>query len=194
MKTKLFLLSACAGLFMLASCSHGPSAETKTKVAALDSAWTAMNTAAKAVSDSLTACATMCEEGCKAGDAMECCEHLKGAKDSLMMPCKNDMAMFGDMKKGWESQKPMWDSLQAKLDGIKADVAAGTGKDEEINKGVADLQAALDNGNTQLADFASKVSEAKMACMKNMEMCKAGWAGEKCMDKKCPMGMGKKKA
>ena len=74
MKTKLFLLSACAGLFLLASCSHGPSAETKTKVAALDSAWSAMNTAAKAVSDSLTACTTMCESCCKEGEAMECCD------------------------------------------------------------------------------------------------------------------------
>ena len=194
MKTKHFLLSACAGLFLLASCSHGPSAETKTKVAALDSAWSAMNTAAKAVSDSLGACATMCGDACKAGDAMECCEHLKGAKDSLMMPCKNDMAMFDDMKKNWESQKPTWDSLQAKLDGVKADAASDKGQDAEIMTEVGELQAALDNGNAQLAEFSAKLAEAKMGCMKNMENCKAGWAGEKCMDKKCPMGMGKKKA
>ena len=194
MKNKLFLLSAIAGMFMMTSCSSGPSAETKTKVAALDSAWSLMNTAAKAVSDSLNMCATMCENGCKAGDAMECCEHVKGAKDSLMTPCKNDMAMFQDMKKSWESQKPMWDSLQAKLDGIKADVASGKGKDADINAGVAELQTALDNGNKALADFATKLSEAKMGCMKNMDACKTAWGNVKCMDKKCPMGMGKKKA
>ena len=194
MKTKLFLLSACAGLFMLTSCSHGPSAETKTKVAALDSAWTAMGTVAHAWSDSISAAVTMCEEGCKAGDAMECCEHTKAAKDSLMMPCKNDMANVQEMRKNWDAQKPMWDSLQMKLDGIKEQVSKGEGKDAEINAAVTELQAALDNGNKGLADFAAKFNEGKMTCMKNMEACKAGWAGVKCTDKKCPMGMGKKKA
>jgi hypothetical protein len=199
MKTKLFILSACASLFMLASCSHGPSAETKAKVAAFDSAWTAMGTAAKAAEDSINACVTMCENGCKAGDAMECCEHMKAAKDSLMTPCKNDMMGCEEMKKGWDAQKPMWDSLMTKFTALKEKVGKGEGTDKEINDELAGLQAAMDNGNKGMMEGMAKMNEMKASCMKNMDACKAGWGNVKCMDKKCTMGkkmgdMGKKKA
>ena len=185
---KLFLLSLCAGLFILASCSHGPSAETKAKINAFDSAWNAMGAMAKAASDSLTACVTMCEGCCKAGDAMECCDHMKGAKDSLMMPCKKDMGMFQEMKKSWDAQMPMWDSLMKKEISLKEKADKGEGTDKEINDGLAELQAAMDNGNKGLMEGMTKMNDMKMMCMKNMDMCKIGWAGVKCMDKKCPMG------
>ena len=198
MKTKLFLLSACAALFMLASCAHGPSAETKAKVAALDSAWTVMGTAAGALSDSLNAASANCEKCCKAGDAMECCEHMKTQKDSVMMPCHHDMAAFEEMKMDWFSQKPMWDSLNTKLTELKEKVASGKAKDEEIVASVNELQAALDNGNTSMAEFAARFNDSKMTCMKNMETCKAGMSNVKCTDKKCAMEkkmeMGKKRA
>ena len=194
MKTKLFLLSACAGLFLLASCSHGPSAETKAKVAAFDSTWTAMGAVAKSCEDSIHAAVAMCEGACKAGEAMECCEHMKGGKDSLMMPCMNDMNAFKEMEKGWDAEKPLWDSLQAKLVAIKDQVAKGEGTDKEINDGLAELQAAMDKGNAELQEGMAKLNDMKMMCMKNMDNCKAGWANVKCMDKKCPMGMGKKKS
>lgn len=198
MKTKLFLLSTCAALFMLTSCSHGPSAETKSKVAALDSAWTVMEKSASALSDSLNTASANCENACKAGDAMECCEHIKGQKESLMSPCKNDMSTFEEMKKGWFSQKPMWDSLNTKLSELKEKVASGKVKDAEINASVTELQNALDNGNKSMQEFAAKLNDSKMTCMKNMETCKEGWGNVKCTDKKCTMGkkmdMGKKKA
>ncbi len=199
MKTKLFLLSACASLFMLASCSHGPSAETKAKVASFDSTWTAMGTMAKATEDSLKACLTMCETGCKNGDAMECCGHMKKAKDSLMTPCKNDMGALQEIKKNWDAQLPMWDSLNTKWNALKEKAGKGEGTDKEINDVITELQAAMDNGNKGLQEAIAKINEMKMTCMKNMDNCKAGWANVKCMDKKCPMGKkmmeaGKKKA
>jgi uncharacterized coiled-coil protein SlyX len=200
MKTKIFLLSVCASLFMLSSCSHGPSAETKAKVAALDSAWTAMGNTAAALSDSLNAASVTCENACKAGDGMKCCEHMQAQKDSAMRPCKNDMTAFEEMKKGWFSQKPMWDSLNTRLAELKEKVAGGKGNDAEINASVTELQTALDNGNKSMAEFASKFNETKMLCMKNMESCKsAGWENMKCTDKKCSMekkagDTGKKKA
>jgi hypothetical protein len=188
MKTKIFLLSSCIALFILSSCSHGPSAETKAKVAAFDSAWTAMGSVAKAAEDSINACVTMCESCCKAGDAMECCEHMKKEKDSLMSPCKNDMMGFEEMKKSWDSQKPMWDSLMTKFAALKEKAENGKGTDKEINDGLAELQAAMDNGNKGLMDGMSKMNEMKATCMKNMNDCKAGWANAKCSDKKCDMG------
>jgi len=199
MKTKLFLLSVCAGFLMLTSCSNGPSAETKAKVAALDSAWTVMGTTASTLSDSLAAASANCENCCKAGETMECCEHMKAEKDSLMSPCKNDMTMFEEMKNSWVAEKPMWDSLTATLEGLKEKAASGKGTDAEINAGVTELQAALDNGNKSLEEFAAKLNEVKMTCMKNMETCKTELANAKCADKKCPMGKktedaGKKKA
>lgn len=195
MKTKLFLLSAIAGMFLMTSCSHsGPSAETKTKVAALDSSWTAMGTVAQAWGDSIATAATFCENACKAGDEMTCCEHLKGKKDSLMAPCKNDMGMFQEMKKSWEAQKPMWDSLNTKFTALKEKAAKGEGTDEEINAGLAELQAALDNGNKGLGEFAAAFNEAKINCMKNMETCKAGWSSASCSDKKCAAAAAPKKS
>lgn len=188
MKTKLFLLSACANLFVLASCSNGPSAETKEKVATFDSAWATMGNLATATEDSLNACVTMCENGCKAGDAVECCEHMKAAKDSLMIPCKNDMAACGEMKKNLDVQLPMWDSLNTKWTALKDKMAKDEGTDNEINDGIAELQAAMDNGNKWLQEAIGKINEMKMICTKNMDNCKAGWTNVKCMDKKCPMG------
>ena len=188
MKTKFFLLSLCAGLFMLASCSHGPTAETKKKVAAFDSAWTAMGTMAKAAGDSLNAAVTMCDNGCKQGDAMACCEHMKKGKDSLMSPCKKDLGMFQEMKKNWDAQKPMWDSLMTKETALKDKADKGQGTDKEINDGLASLQTAMDNGNKGMQDFMTKFNEAKMTCMKDAEACKSGWGTMKCTDKKCAMG------
>ena len=185
MKNRLFILAAVAGMFTLASCSHGPSAETKAKVASFDSAWTAMGAVAKAAEDSIHACVAMCEGCCKAGDAMDCCAHTKGAKDSLMMPCKGDLAAFQEMEKGWDAQKPMWDSLMTQFTALKEKVAKGEGTDEEINAALAPLQAAMDKGNAGLQEGAAKVGEMKAACMKNMESCKSGWAGVACTEKKC---------
>ena len=199
MKTKFFLLSAVAGMFLLVSCSHGPSAETKAKVAAFDSTWNAMGMTAKATEDSLKAALAMCEGACKAGDAMECCEHMKGAKDSLMSPCMNDMQLFQGMKAQWDAQLPMWDSLNTQWNALKEKAGKGEGTDKEFTDGVAEFHAMIDNGNMALQQAIAKLNEMKMGCMKNMENCKAGWANVKCMDKKCPMGKkmmeaGKKKA
>ena len=187
MKTNFFLLPAYAGLFILASCSHGPSAETKQKVAAFDSAWNAMGVTAKSWDDSLSKAVAFCETACKEGDAMECCEHMKAAKDSLMMPCKNDMSMFQEMQKKWDADLPQWVVLQAKLDSIKGKVAKGQGTDVEINTGIAELQTAMTAGSKELEDFIAKFNGAKTACMKNMESCKVSWAGVQCPDKKCMM-------
>jgi len=170
----------------MASCSQSePSAETKAKVAAFDSSWTVMGATAAAWGDSINTAASFCENACKQGDEMACCEHLKRTKDSLMMPCKNDMGMFQEMKKSWEAQKPMWDSLNTKFTALKEKAAKGEGTDKEINDGLAELQAALDNGNAGMGEFVAKFNEAKMNCMKNMETCKAGWSAAACADKKC---------
>jgi len=194
MKTKLFILSAAAGMFFITSCSHGPSEEAKKKVAAFDSAWSAMGTIAMAWGDSLNAAVSMCDNACKAGDEMDCCEHMKGAKDSLMMPCKTDMQSFHDMKSAWDAEMPMWDSLQKKLDGIKEAVAKGTATDEQINTTLAELQAAADKGSAEMGPWIEKFNAAKMNCMKNMEACKTGWGNAKCSDKKCTHGKEGKKA
>ena len=185
MKTKLFILSAAAGMFFITSCSHGPSEEAKKKVAAFDSAWSAMGTIAMAWGDSLNAAVSMCDNACKAGDEMDCCEHMKGAKDSLMMPCKTDMQSFHDMKSAWDAEMPMWDSLQKKLDGIKEAVAKGTATDEQINTTLAELQAAADKGSAEMGPWIEKFNAAKMNCMKNMEACKTRWGNAKCSRKTC---------
>lgn len=169
----------------MASCAHGPSEEAKKKVAAFDSSWNAMGAMAKACEDSIHAALANCENCCKAGEAMECCEHTKMAKDSLMSPCKNDMTAFQEMEKGWDAEKPKWDSLQTKLEAIKAQVAKGEGTDEEINKGLSELQAAMDEGNKGLQEVMAKLTEMKAMCMKNAETCKAGWSAVSCSDKKC---------
>ena len=172
-------------MFFMTSCSHGPSAESKAKVAAFDSAWSAMGTMAMAWGDSLNNAVSMCDNACKAGDEMACCEHMKGTKDSLMMPCKTDLQSFHDMKSAWDAEMPMWDSLQKKLDGIKEGVAKETATDEQINATLTELQAAADKGAAEMGTWVEKFNAAKMSCMKNMETCKAGWSGANCPDKKC---------
>jgi len=194
MKTKLILLCAVAGMFFMASCSHGPSAESKAKVAAFDSAWSAMGSMAMAWGDSLNNAVTMCDNACKAGDEMDCCEHMKGAKDSLMMPCKNDMQSFHDMKTAWDAEMPMWNALQAKLDSLKDGVAKGSATDEQINAALTELQAATDKGAAEMGPWVEKFSAAKMNCMKNMEACKAGWSAAQCSDKKCKHSKEEKKS
>jgi hypothetical protein len=188
MKIKNLILSTCVTLFMLTSCSHGPSTETKAKVVAFDSAWTAMDSMAKAAKDSINACVTMCESCCKAESAMDCCEHMKKKKDSLMTPCKNDMMGFEEMKKNWDSQKPMWDSLMTKFAALKEKAENGKGTDKEINDGLAQLRAAMDNGNNSLMEGMAKINEMKANCMKNMDDCNASLSNAKCSKKKCDMG------
>ena len=187
MKNKLFILSLFVGSILITSCSHGPSAETKMKVASFDSSWSAMAAIGKGWGDSLNMAASNCEMGCKNGDAMACCEHLKTTKDSLMMPCKNDMAMFQEMKKSWDAQVPMWDSLTNKVNELKEKVAGGKVGDQEINAELAGLQTILDNGNSRMAGWVTKFNDAKMNCMKNMEACKSSWGNAKCTAKKCSM-------
>ena len=186
MKTKLILFSAAAGMFLMTSCSHGPSEEAKKKVAAFDSAWTAMGSMAMGWSDSLNNAVAMSENCCKAGEAMECCEHMKGMKDSLMMPCMNDKKALADMKAAWDAEMPMWDSLQKKLDALKEGVAKGTSSDAQINTALAELQAASDKGAAEMGPWVEKFNAAKMTCMKNMDDCKANWSSASCPDKKCP--------
>ncbi len=186
MKTKLFILSACAGFMMLASCSApGPSAESKAKVAAFDSAWTAMGSSAMAWGDSLTQALTMCESACSNGAAMECCEHMQGKKDSLMMPCMNDMKAFQDMKSKWDAEMPMWNELQTKLDTLKANVANGKATDEQINSTLAELQGAADKGATEMGPWMESFNAARAACKNNMMSGKMGWEASSCTDKKC---------
>ena len=194
MKNKLFILCAAAGMFFMTSCSHGPSAESKAKVAVFDSAWSAMGSMAMAWGDSLNTAVTMCETACKDGEAMSCCDHLKGCKDSLMAPCMNDMKTFQEMKTAWDAEMPMWNALQAKLDSLKDGVAKGTATDEQINAALTELQAATDKGGAEMGLWIEKFTAAKMNCMKNMETCKAGWSAAKCADKKCMHGKEEKKS
>ena len=187
MKTKLFLFSACAGLFLLASCSApGPSAESKAKVAAFDSAWSAMGTMASAWGDSLTQAVTLCENACKAGEEMACCQHLKGTKDSLMMPCMNDKKTMQEMKTAWDAEMPMWNEMQAKLDTLKANVASGKATDEQVTAALAELQGAADKGAAGMGPWVEKFNTCKASCMSNMAACKSGWSGATCKEKKCP--------
>ena len=188
MKKQPFILSVVTGMFIMISCSHGPSEEAKKKVASFDSDWSDLGATAKAWGDSLNKESAMCEGACKAGEAIECCEHTKAAKDSLMMPCKNDMALFHDMKKNWDAQMPMMDSLNAIFIALKEKVSSGKANDAEINIVLGELQTAIDFGSKGLLDWMSKFKDAKMTCIKNMESCKMGWANVKCMDKKCPIG------
>ncbi|MEW6468931.1 MAG: hypothetical protein AB1458_08410 [Bacteroidota bacterium] len=185
MKTKLSVLSAFAGVLFLASCSSGPSEATKKSLAALDSSWTAMGTMAMAWGDSLNKALAWCETACKEGEGMQCCEHLTGTKDSLMAPCKNDLKVFQDMKAAWDAEMPMWDSLQAKLDGIKEKVAKNEGTDEEINKVIAEIQGAMDNGSKEMETWVANFNAAKTTCMNNATACKTAWESAKCSDKKC---------
>ena len=182
---KLFILFAIAGAFLMTSCKNGATDEAKMKLKTFDSTWTAMGTMAAGWGDSLKNACAMCEKCCADGDAMECCEHMKGTKDSLMMPCKNDMSMMQDMKNGWDAEMPKWDSLHAKLDGLKAKVEKGDSNDEEINKTLRELQTAMDEGGKGMQEWITKFSESKMACMKNMDACKMGWSNANCPDKKC---------
>lgn len=185
MKTKLILLSAVAGMFFMVSCSHGPSEEAKKKVASFDSAWSAMGTMAMAWGDSLNQMVAMCENCCKEGEAMECCEHMKANKDSLLMPCKNDMKIFQDMKAAWDAEMPMWDSLQKKLDALKEGVAKGTATDEQINTALAELQAASDKGGAEMGPWIENFNAAKAKCMQNCTSCKEGLSNASCTEKKC---------
>ena len=199
MKKQLYILSAVTGMFFMISCSHRPSEEAKKKLASFDSAWSMMSTMAKTDADFLNTTVSNCENSCKAGDAMECCEHTKTAKDSLMDPCKNDMAVLYNLKKLWDAQTPMWDSLNTALNTLKEKVVSGKTNVEEINKTVNAMHIAMDNGNKGMQEFMTRFNDAKMTCMKNMESCKAGWVNVKCTDKKCPMGkkmmeMAKKKS
>lgn len=186
MKSKLFFLSAVAGMFLMASCSQsGPSAESKAKVAAFDSAWSAMGTMAMAWGDSLNNMVAMCEGCCKEVDAMECCEHMKATKDSLAAPCKNDMKVFQDMKTAWDAEMPMWNELQAKLDTLKANVANGKATDEQVTAALAELQGAADKGAADMGPWVEKFTAAKTACMNNCSSCKNGMTAASCADKKC---------
>lgn len=194
MKNKLFLLSAVAGLLAITSCSSGPSEETKRKVAAFDSAWTAMGTLAMAWGDSLNNALSMCETACKDGDAMSCCEHLAHTKDSLMAPCKNNLATFQEMKKNWDAEMPMWNALQAKLDSLKDGVAKGTITDEKINSALAELQAASDKRGAEMGPWIEKFNAARATCKQNIDNCKMAWSNTKCPDKKCTHGKEEKKS
>jgi len=186
MKIKFFLFAAIAGMFLMTSCSkEGPSEEAKMQVAAFDSAWSAMGTSAMAWGDSLTQAVTMCETACKDGDAMECCEHLTGTKDSLMMPCKNDMKVFQDMKTAWDAEMPMWNELQEKHDALKESVSNGTATDESINAALTELQAAVDKGGSEMGPWIEKFNTAKATSISNMTTCKNGWAGAQCSDEEC---------
>lgn len=192
MKNKFASLVLIAGMAVLASCSHGPSEESKKKVAAFDSAWNAMGTMAMAWGDSLNQMVAMCDGCCKDMEAMSCCEHMQAAKDSLLSPCKNDMKAFTDMKAAWDAEMPMWDSLQAKLDALKDGVAKGTATDEEVNNTLAELQTAADKGGSQMGPWVEKFTAARAACMSNCTNCKDGLSNAKCSDKKCSHGHEKK--
>jgi hypothetical protein len=194
MKTKMILMAAAAGLFFMTSCSHGPSEEAKKKVAAFDSTWTAMGTSAMAWGDSLNQMVTMCEGCCKEGEAMECCEHMKADKDSMLMPCMNDMKAFQEMKSSWDAEMPMWDSLQAKLDALKEGVAKGTSSDDQINSTLAELQAAADKGSAQMGPWIDNFKAAKAKCMENCSSCKDGMSNMNCSDKKCSHHKAEKKS
>lgn len=187
MKTKFYFLSALAGVFFLASCGGGISDGTKSALAKLDSAWGEAGKSAMAWGDSLTAAITWCENACKDGDAMECCEHMKGKKDSLMGPCKNDLTAFQDMKTKWDAEMPKWDSLEAKLTAAKDKVAKNEGTDAEINAVITELQAAMDAGAAEMQTWVTNFNAAKTTCMNNMQACKTGWESAKCEDKKSAM-------
>lgn len=185
MKTKLFIVALFTGATLMTSCSGGLSEESKKKVAAFDSSWSAMGTMAKAWGDSLNQAVALCETACKDGDAMECCEHLKGTKDSLLTPCVHDMTAFQEIKKSWDAEMPMWDELQKKLDALKEKVSKGEGTDKEVNDLLAELQAASDKGAAEMQPWIEKFNGVKMNAMKNMETCKTNWSNTKCADKKC---------
>lgn len=185
MNTKLFIVTLFAGATLLTSCGGGLSEESKKKVAAFDSTWTADSKMAMAWGDSLNQCVSMCEAGCKAGDEMACCEHLKACKDSLMAPCKTDMTCMQDMKTAWDSEMPMWDSLQKQLDGLKEKVANGSANNTEVDATLAILQAAKDKGAAGMGEWMTKFNEGKMNCMKNGEACKAAWGKTSCKVKGC---------
>lgn len=185
MKTKIFLLSACAGMFLLASCSHGPSDESKAKVAAFDSSWNAMGASAQAWGDSLTKAVAFCEDACQNGEAMPCCEHMESTKDSLTAPCMNDLKAFQEMKAAWDAEMPMWNEMQAKLDILKANVSSGKATDEEINAALTELQAVADKGAAEMGPWVEKFNAVKSACMNNMNACQKGWEGVSCKEKTC---------
>ena len=196
MKTKFFFIAAIAGSLFFASCSHGPSDATKKSVAAFDSAWGIMNTQAMAFGDSLKGAMSMCEMGCMMPDSMKgkMCEHCMAQCDSAMMPCKGDMKNFQDIGTAMAGAKPMMDSAATSFAAFKEKVNKGEINDEEATKTLADFQAKMDNGSKMMAEWWTKLNDAKATCMKNMQTCMASCKDMKCKDKNCKMhDMGGKK-
>ena len=192
MKTKLFLFAAFAGSLFFAACSSGPSDATKKSVAAFDSAWGMMNTQAMAFGDSLKSAMAMCEKGCKAPEGMTCCEHMKAKCDSAMMPCQGDMKNFQDLMTAMAGAKPMMDSAATSFATFKEKVNKGEINDADATKTLADFQSKMDGGSKMMADWWTKLNDAKGTCMKNMQSCMDACKDMKCTEKKCMADMKKK--
>lgn len=193
MKTTLLFLSAATMLFM-ASCSHGPSEATKAKVAAFDSAWTAMGTMAMTANDSITKCMADCDNCNKmmTDSSAKCCEHMKSKMDEAMKACHADMETFSGMQKMMTDSKPMWDSAMTAFTAFKEQIASGKINDEEANKTLEGFQVMMNQGAAQMAEMQTKCNEAMATCKQNCSKGKECCAKTQCDDKKC-MDMHKKK-
>jgi|GEM_PF-1998920 len=176
MKTKMLLIPAVVGMFMMVSCKKGPSEETTKALAEFETAWGELGTAATAWSadlkgtvDNCTACCAKHEGASMDGVA----EEMKAKCTETMTACANDKAAFEGMWGAWTEFQASWEADSKAFGEWKEKVAKGEVDEEAAKAGLADWTTKMTDAKSKVEGWNTAYTAAKESCMKNMENCAA---------------------
>ena len=176
MKTKLLLVPAVVGLFLVTSCSKKPSEQTMKAVTDFESSWTSLGEQATTWSGELKGAVENCAGQCakmekSMGTMATAAEEMKAKYNEMEAGCKNDKAAFESMTEDWNAFKTTWDENTTAFIEWKEKVSKGETTDEEATKALAEFQMKMDEAKAKIEGWNTAFASAKETCMKNMDAC-----------------------
>ena len=180
MKTKFLAIPALVGLFVVTSCSHGPSPEAVKEIGDFETAWGELGTKATAWSQEVKASVDNCTAHCAKVDSMAGAnaammnDEMKAKAEPMMTACKNDKAAFEAMWGEWTNFETMWGESTAAFGAWKEKVMKGEVKAEEITKGLEEYKAKMEEAKAKVESWGAAYATGKDACAKNMTACAEG--------------------
>lgn len=177
MKTKLIMIPAVVGLFMMTSCKKKASEETMKSIADFETAWSELGQKATAWSQDLKMSVDNCTAHCAQVDSMATAnaammnDEMKAKAEPMMTACKNDKTAFEAMWTEWTGFETSWTESTTAFAAWKEKVTKGEVTDEDAKKGLAEYQAKMEEAKAKVEGWATAYAAGKETCMKNMQAC-----------------------